>query len=180
MDWVRNHRTLLLIEGILFILMGGVAIILPVVSTLSLEMFIGFLLIFSGAVQLFRAFKLHRAPPFVISLLMGLIGVVCGILMLLYPVAGVMSLTILLTIFFLLDGIMKIVLGFQSRPTHYWGWLVFNGLLSLIIAYIIWHSWPSSAFWVLGLLFGINMIFFGVSLISLSAGVARTPPPSNP
>jgi uncharacterized membrane protein HdeD (DUF308 family) len=174
MDWLQNNRNLLIFEGVVFALLGFFAVAVPGISTLGTELFIGWLLIFGGTLQLFRTFKgRYQAPGFLGSLLTGLMYLIFGILLVLFPLAGVLSLTILLTLFFIATGIAKIILGVQLRPFRRWGWFLLNGILALIIAFIIWSGWPGTAFWVLGLLVGINMIFFGISLIVLALGLPR-------
>lgn len=171
MDWIEQHRTLVTIEGVIFILLGFLAVFLPGLSTLSTELFIGWLLIFGGAVQCYRTIKagLH-STGFIGSILMSILSLVFGVLLILFPAAGVISLTLLLMIFFIAEGIAKIVFGIQLRHTRTWGWFIFNGILALIMGFIIWAGWPGTAFWVLGLLVGINMIFFGATLIFLALG----------
>lgn len=176
MEGFQNHRYLLLFEGIIFTLLGFIAIALPGISTLSAELFIGWLLIFGGAIQLYRTLKARHAPGFIGSLLSSILYLVFGVLLIAFPIAGIFSLTILLTLFFIAEGIAKIILGFQLRPFSQWGWFILNGVLALVIAYIIWSGWPGSAFWVLGLLVGINMIFFGISLMFLAWGIPRIGP----
>jgi uncharacterized membrane protein HdeD (DUF308 family) len=173
---LRNHRYLLLFEGIIFVLLGFIAIALPGISTFSAELFIGWLLIFAGAVQLYRILKARHAPAFAGSLFTSILYLIFGVLLILFPTAGIFSLTVLLTLFFLAEGISKIILGFQLRPFRRWGWFLLNGVLALIIAYIIWAGWPGTAYWVLGLLVGINLIFFGLSLIFLAWGIPRIEP----
>ena len=173
MEWLQNNRYLFLFEGIIFTLLGMIAIALPGVSTLSTELFIGWLLLFGGSVQLYRTIKSRKAPGFLGSLLMSVLYLVFGILLIAFPIAGILSLTLLLTLFFMAEGIAKIILGFQLRPFPQWGWFLINGFVALAMAYIIWSGWPGSAFWVLGLLVGINMIFFGISLIFLAWGLPK-------
>lgn len=176
MEGLQNNRNLLIFEGILFSVLGFLAVALPGISTLSTELFIGWLFIFAGCIQLYRTISARHAPGFIGSFLTGILYFIFGILLILFPVSGIFSLTILLTFFFIAEGIAKIILGLQLRPLHRWGWFFLNGVLSLVMAYIIWMGWPGSAFWVLGLLVGINMIFFGMSLIFLAFGV---PPVDN-
>ena len=176
MECSQNNRYLLLFEGIIFSLLGLAAIALPVISTLSTELFLGWLLIFGGIVQLYRAFKGCHAPGYIGTILLSALYIIFGVLLLVFPIAGVLSITLLLTLFFIAEGIAKIILGIQLRPSQYWGWLILNGILALILAYIIWAGWPGSAFWVLGILVGINMLFFGISLIFLSCGINRIEP----
>lgn len=166
MEWFHNQRNLLIAEGILFSILGLLAVAMPVISTLSTELFLGWLFVFGGATQLYRSFKTRHAPGFTGSFLMGLFYLIFGILLILFPIAGMFSLTILLTILFIAVGLSKIIFGVQIRPFGSTAWLfLLNGALSLIMAAIIWSGWPGTAFWVLGLLVGINMIFFGMSLL---------------
>ncbi len=178
MELLQNQRNLLLFEGIIFTLLGFLAVALPGISTLSTELFIGWLLFFSGCVQLYRTFKTRGATSFWGSFLISLVYIIFGLLLVFYPVAGIFSLTIMLTIFFVLEGIAKIILGLQLRPFRNWGWFLLNGVLALVLAYIIWSGWPGSAFWVIGLLVGINMIFFGISLIFLALSIPKSPTPT--
>lgn len=173
MDIFQNHRKLMIFEGVIFTLLGFLAVALPGISTLSTELFIGWLLIFGGAVQLFRTFQGRKEEGFIGSLLTSCLYIIFGVLLILFPAAGILSLTVLITIFFIAEGIAKIILGFQLRPSTSWAWFIINGILALIMAFIIWKGWPGTAYWVLGLLVGINMIFFGISLIVLASGTPR-------
>lgn len=174
MEWIQHNRTLLIIEGVLFTLLGILAVALPGISTLSTELFIGWLLIFGGVFQLYRTIKAGvHASGFIGSLVISILYLIFGILLILFPVAGIFSLTVLLILFFIAEGIAKIILGIQLRPFRRWGWFILNGVLALIMAFIIWSGWPGTAFWVLGILVGINMIFFGISLIFLAQGTPR-------
>lgn len=170
-DYVQNNRNLLLIEGVLFAILGFIAIAIPGISTLSAELFIGWLIFFGGLIQMYRTWKTRHESGFWGSLIVSLLYILFGILLLIYPIAGVISLTLLMMFFFLFEGVAKIVMGFQLRPLRRWGWFILNGVLSLIMAAIIWMGWPGTAFWVLGLLVGVNLLFFGLSLAFLALGI---------
>lgn len=107
MEWLQNHRYLLIFEGIVFILLGFLAVALPGISTLSAELFIGWLLIIAGIVQLFRIAKTPHAPGFVGSLLTGILYLAFGVSLLIFPVAGILSLTALLILFLLQKALQK-------------------------------------------------------------------------
>lgn len=158
------RKGLIVTEGIILTILGILSVAWPVVSTFGVELLIGWLLLIGGAVQGYRAFKTKDAPGFWGTLLLSLVFLIAGILWVIYPVVGVISLTLILIFFFLLEGISQIYLAFELRRFSGWGWLLANGLLSLAMAAIIWGNWPASALWVAGLLFGINLIFFGASL----------------
>ncbi len=174
MDILQKNRKLLIFEGIIFTLLGCLAVALPVISTLSIEMFIGALFIFGGIFQALRSFKTQQSQGFLGSFLISLVYIVFGCLLLFYPLAGVISLTIMLMFFFIVEGISKIFLAFQMRPLKQWLWFLMSGVISLIMAFIIFSGWPGTAFWVLGLLVGINMIFFGISLFFFGLSLPKS------
>jgi uncharacterized membrane protein HdeD (DUF308 family) len=168
METSSSFRTFFLIEGILFLILGFLAIAFPVISTLSVELFLGWLFIISGIIQGYRAFKLRHHAGVLGASLNALLSLALGILLLIFPVSGIISITILLMIFFALEGIFKIIWGVQYRESiRSWSWLIFSGLMSLALAIIIWLGWPGTAMWALGLLVGINLIFFGASLLGI-------------
>lgn len=161
-------RSVLIFEGILFIIFGLLAIALPGIFTLGLELTIGCLFIIAGIVQLVRTFTTKGTLGTMTALLSAVLYIVIGILLLSFPFRGVLALTILLTVYFVIEGIAKIVLAFQLKQFTGWLWLFLSGILSLALALIIWYGWPNTAFWVLGLLVGINLLFFGFSLLAVS------------
>ncbi|MBA2369393.1 MAG: HdeD family acid-resistance protein [Candidatus Protochlamydia sp.] len=173
MDVLKNNRTLLLIEGILITLLGFVAVALPTISTLSTELFIGWFILFGGCVQAYRAFKNRNQEGVALTLATSILYIVFGLLLLIFPIEGVISLTLLLIFFFIIDGLAKIYLGVRWRHSRRWSLLVLNGVLSLIMAAIIISGWPGTAFWVLGLLVGINLIFFGITLAFFAYAIPK-------
>lgn len=176
MDILQKNRGLLIFEGIVFTILGCLAVALPGISTLSTELFIGWLLLLGGLVQGYRSIMARHAQGFVGSLLVSLMYIVFGVLLLLYPLTGVITLTLVLTFFFIVEGISKIILGFQMKPFSQWGWFILSGLIALAMAYIIYAGWPGTAFWVLGLLVGINMIFFGLTLLFFAFSLPKETP----
>lgn len=171
MESLSPYRRTFLIEGILFFILGLLAVALPTLSTFSFELLIGCLLLIGGAIQLYRAFRHKReGADFFSSLLVGGLYVLFGGLLLAFPLLGVLSLTILLTAFFITEGIAKLFLGIQLKPMRHWGWLLVNGFLSLLLAAVILSGWPETALWVLGLLVGINLMCFGIALLFLYWG----------
>lgn len=175
METLKENRGLIIFEGILFIILGILAIALPVASTVAAELFIGWLLIIGGVVQGYRTFKNKPENGFYPSLFGSLLNIGLGLLLLIFPVAGIISLALLLIFFFILQGIAKIVLAFQLKPRTNWGWIVFSGILSILMAILIIWGWPGTAFWVLGLLIGINMLFFGTALLMFGIAIPKLP-----
>lgn len=171
MDWIKQHRWLFFFEGLLLILFGILAIGVPQVFTVGVTLFIGWLLIFSGIFQAFRGWKTRETEGFWPTLFSSVLNIIVGILLLTYPIQGVLSLTLLLTIFFLLEGIYKIYLSLVIKPFPQWGWVFFSGIIALLLGIIILAGLPGTAAWSIGLLFGINMLFYGISLVALSLSV---------
>jgi uncharacterized membrane protein HdeD (DUF308 family) len=173
MGGISRFRSFLYFEAVLFVLLGAIAIAVPQFVTLGVELLVGALFVGAGVVQLFRLFDGQETLGFWAQLFSSLLNLVLGGLLLFYPVAGVMSLTYLLIFYFIVDGLTKLYYSFQVKPRTNWGWILVSGLLSLILAGIIFSGLPGTAVWVIGLLLGINMIFFGISLASLASALPK-------
>lgn len=154
--------------GILLIIVGIAAIGLPFAATLAVELLIGWILVIGGILQIIHSFWARKLGGIFLGLLAGILYLGVGLLMLLYPLQGVITLTLLLAILFLIEGICRIIASFQLRPMRNWGWILVSGIAALIIAFLIWAGWPASAVWAIGLLVGINLIFSGWSMIMLA------------
>lgn len=173
MDFIQQHRVAFIVESILLILLGILAIALPFYATLSIELIIAWILLLGGLVQLYKSIKTIKQPGGAISLMGAIIYIAVGILMLIYPLTGILTLTLLIGVFFLLEGIAKIAMSFELKPATNWGWLLFSGIIALIMSGIILFGWPGTSLWVIGLLVGINMIFFGFSLLALVTNIPK-------
>ena len=167
MDFIKENRGLFTFEGIAFLLLGILAIAFPVVFTFGFTIFLGWLFLIGGIIQLIRSFKLWHTPGIYASLLTGLLAIIIGFLMIANPWRGVLTLTMLLTIFFFIEGIAKIAYAISVREYSNWGWILFSGLIAIAMGAIIVSGWPGTALWVIGLLVGIDLLFFGISLLSL-------------
>ncbi len=154
--------------GIVWIILGTTAIIAPYIATLTIELLVGSLFLVGGIAQLVQAFTGRNWKGFALHTFGAILAVVAGGLLLWYPLGGVITLTLLLVAFFIADGVFKIMLALQVRPERNWGWLLFSGIIALILAGLIWAKFPGSAAWAIGLLVGINMIFGGWTLVMLA------------
>jgi uncharacterized membrane protein HdeD (DUF308 family) len=174
---IQAHWKRFLAEGIVMVVLGLLAVAVPNVATLAIEIFIGWLFFVGGVFRVISVLQSRRMPGFGWSLLTAVLAIALGLVLILRPIAGVLTLTIWLIAFFILEGIAAILLAIEHRPhVPSWGWVLFSGLVDLLLAYLIWQGWPSSAGWAIGLLVGINMIFLGLSLI-MTALAARTMAP---
>jgi uncharacterized membrane protein HdeD (DUF308 family) len=168
MDEVREHRLGFLVLGIVLILLGVAAIIFPFVATLATELMIGWILAFAGIAQSVHAFRLRHRIGFWPSLLSGLLTLAVGLVLLVFPMTGILSITLLVAVLFLVNGIFRITQGLQLRPWGYWGWLLAGGILSMLLGIMVIAQWPAAAVWLLGLLVGIDLMFSGWTLLWLT------------
>jgi len=147
---------------------------LPNISTLEIELLVGWLFIVGGFFRAATIFSKRHMPGFWWSLLSGVLAVVVGAILIARPLQGVVTLTIVMTLFFVIEGIAAVLIALEYRRyLRNWSWTLLSGLVNLGLAYLIWQGWPSTATWVIGLYVGINMIFLGVPLI-MTAIAARS------
>jgi len=160
----------LLIEGIILVVLGAAAIIVPPIATLAVEIILGWLFFISGIVGLVMTFMMRHAPGFWWSLFSAVLSIAAGAVLIGWPVSGVMSLTLLLIAFFILEGIATIMyaLDHKRELSGRWGWMLASGIVDLALAAIIFAGLPGTAAWAIGLLVGINMLFGGSALIGLA------------
>jgi uncharacterized membrane protein HdeD (DUF308 family) len=167
-------------------LIGGVfAILVPVAASISAAILVGWALLFGAVARLFAGFRSDRSPERVTHLALGLLYLVAGLYVLLFPVSGTITLTIVLVAYFLASGAVLLVSAVQTWGSDATAWRVFLGLLSILLGVMIWADLPSSATWAIGLLIGIQLIFAGTDLIfialatrNLTEGSDRTAHPA--
>jgi uncharacterized membrane protein HdeD (DUF308 family) len=167
---LHENWHLLLIEGVILVLLGVAAILIPPVATLAVTILLSWVFLISGIVGLITTFMMRQAPGFWWSLFSAVIAIAAGITLLGWPVSGALSLTILLIVFFILEGIATIMYALEHKRelSGRWGLLLVSGIVDLALAAIILAGLPGTAAWALGLLVGINMLFGGAALIGLA------------
>jgi len=166
---IHSHWKLVLTQGIVMMALGFLAVVEPNVATLAVSIFVGWLFFIGGIFRALSVWRSRAMPGFAWSLLTALLAIVFGLILIFRPLAGALTLTMILVAFFILEGITAIVLAVQHRAhLRSWGWVLFSGIVDLLLAFLIWAGWPSSADWAIGLLVGINMLFFGLSLVMTS------------
>jgi len=159
--------------SVLMILTGVLAIVIPPVAGIAVLVVVAWLLMFSGAAHLVFAWHTRTAGGMVWELLLGILYILVGVYALLNPVAGLASLTLVLAIYLFMEAVLELILSFRLRPLPGSTWLLFDGIITLILAVLIWRSWPSSSEWVIGTLVGISMLFSGAARLSLSLAARR-------
>jgi uncharacterized membrane protein HdeD (DUF308 family) len=177
---VRTHSTLFIAEGIILVLLGALAIFLPLFATITVTIILGWIFLASGILGLITTFRARQAPGFWWSLVSAVIAIAVGLILLAQPIAGALSLTLLMIVFFVVEGAATIMYAFEHRRelSGRWDFMLVSGIIDFVIAGIFLAGFPGTAAWALGLLVGIDMIFGGVALVAIAVharSAARAP-----
>lgn len=172
---MHDHWGLFLAEGVLLCLLGLIAIVVPPLAGLATTVFLGWLFLIAGIVGLVATLRARQAPGFGWSLLSALLALLAGAVLLWDPLQGLVSLTYLLTVFFIVDGILMIVLAVAHRRelSGKWEWILVNGVIDLVLAAIVISGMPGTLVWALGVLVGVDLLFAGTSLIAMALAARR-------
>ena len=163
-DTVKRYSRWYLIQGVLLIATGVLAIIYPVLSSAAVVVLLGWLLIISGVVQGLSLIGARHVPHFWLQLISVILAVLMGCLFLRDPAQGLMTIALLLIVFFMIEGISKVVFALTIRPFPNWGWVLASGLVGILLALILWANLPVTALWLIGVLLGINLISVGAAI----------------
>ncbi len=155
------------------IVAGLFAIFAPLLAGVALTGILGWLLILVGAGHLWLAWHVRGAGAHVWEAIIGLAYLLAGIFLLIHPVAGLVGITALLGAYLLIRGIFEIIAGLSMRNAGGSTWLLINGGISLILAFLIWRHLPYSAEWFLGTLLGFAILFTGISRLAVALTARR-------
>jgi uncharacterized membrane protein HdeD (DUF308 family) len=177
---IADHWRLLMVEGVVLIVLGLAAIVVPPLAGLATTIIIGWLFLIGGTVGLIATFGAHQAPGFGWSLLSAIVALLAGGVLLWSPWQGLATLTYVLTAFFIIDGVFVIVLAFEHRRelSGRWEWMMIGGIMDLVLAAIIISGLPGTLVWALGLLVGIDFVWAGMSLIGMALSARGAAPQS--
>jgi uncharacterized membrane protein HdeD (DUF308 family) len=172
---VREHWKAFLVEGILLVILGLAAMIVPPLASLAVTIFLGWMFLISGIAGLALTYWARQMPGFWWSLASAVLAIAAGVILLLKPVQGTLTLTIVVGAYFLAEGVATIMYALEHRRelSERWSWLLIAGIMDLLIAAIIIAGLPGSAAWAVGLLVGINLLFGGVSLIGMALAARK-------
>jgi len=175
---LREHWKMFLVEGIILLVLGLLAVALPMLATIGFTIVLGWLFLFSGVIGLATTFMMRGAPGFWWALISALIGIGAGAVLLISPARGAVSLTLVLIAFFIVEGVATIMYAIAHRAqlSDRSGWMLFSGVVDLVLAVMILTGLPSSATWAIGLLVGINMIFGGGAMIGMALAAKNGTP----
>jgi len=177
---LHEHWVFYLIEGIILIALGAAAIIIPPIATIAVTIFFGGLLLLSGIVGLITTFWMRGVPGFWWSLISAILAIIVGVMLMGWPMRGAFSLTFLLIVFFIIEGVVSVMFALDHRRElpGAWGWMLASGIVDLALATIILAGLPGTAAWAIGLLVGINLTFGGVAMVAMALQARRIDPMS--
>jgi uncharacterized membrane protein HdeD (DUF308 family) len=180
---LHDHWRMFMIEGVVLLVLGSAAIVVPPLAGMAAAIVLGWLFLVGGIIGLGSTFGARNAPGFGWSLLSGAVAVIAGVVLLLNPLAGLATLTYVLIAYFVAEGIFTVALAIAHRRELMgrWEWLLFNGIVDLVLAAVIVSGLPGTVAWALGLLVGIDLVFGGVALVGMAlvARKAETGPPAS-
>ncbi len=173
---LHAHWKVFLGEGVLLVVLGIIAIAAPQVATIAVEVLLGWVLLISGIVGLIATLRARSAPGVGWAIVSAFLGIVVGLILLWWPLSGAITMTLILAIFFLIEGIASILYARDHKRelVGRWSWMLISGIIDLLLAAFFLLGLPGTAGWAIGLLVGINLIFGGCALsgIALRARVA--------
>jgi uncharacterized membrane protein HdeD (DUF308 family) len=173
-DALSARWGLLMFQGVALIILGFLAIAAPMLATLAVEIYIGWLFLIAGIVGLVAMFRAHDATAFMWTLVTAALSLASGVILLYRPVTGTVTLTIVLAAFFLAEGVFQIAtsLAYRKALPASWIWMLASGVCDLILVAIIAAGWPLTTTWVLGLIAGVNLLSSGLAIV-MAASAAR-------
>lgn len=168
----RINRNRFTTFGVIAIILGMLAMLAPGLAGLSVALLLGIIVLAAGIVRIFWAFQAGTFGKGLVGFVIGGLTLLCGILLIANPLFASGMLTILLAIYFICDGIFEIVAAIQCKPMEGWGWLLFGGIVSVLLGLMIWAQYPLAGAWAMGILIGIKLFMVGLIMVTGGA-VAR-------
>jgi uncharacterized membrane protein HdeD (DUF308 family) len=159
--------------GVLMIIAGIIAMFAPWEAGLVITIVVGWSAIFNGVAQIIFGVRTHGGWHVLLEVLLGIIYIIAGVYLLMHPIGGLLALTLILASFLLVYGVFALVLAFQIKPRGGWGWVLFDGIITILLGILIWAHWPFNSDWVVGTLFGISIFMSGVTRLMMSLALRK-------
>jgi uncharacterized membrane protein HdeD (DUF308 family) len=172
-EGLKQGRKWLMVSGWLAVIAGAIAIVVPAVASVTVAIFIGWMLLFGGVFLLIDAFAVRDIWRMLMRLLLAFIAGAAGLSLLLAPLRGTYTLTVLLVLWFAVTGVMRIAVAVAERGTPGAGWMGMNGVVTLLLGILIGANLPESSDWAIGLLVGIDFLFYGFGAIAAASALKR-------
>jgi len=166
---IKKSAGMLTFFGILMVILGFLAIGSPFVVGQVVAIYVGVMLLVGGILRVIFAFKAKSLGAGVWAILIGFLTVFAGLVMVSNPLMTLGVMTLILAVYFLVEGIIQIIYAFKIKPEIGWAWALFGGIMSLILGLIIWRQYPVSGTWAIGILFGIHLMFSGFAMLGIGS-----------
>ena len=157
--------------GVIAIILGIMAMMMPGLIGVSVVYLLGVIVLIAGIMRMIWAFQAGGLGKGLLMFAIGLLTLLVGLALLVHPLFASGLLTIMLALYFILDGISEIAAGFQRRPSDGWGWMLFGGIVSILLGMMIWRQFPLSGLWAIGILLGIKLFFVGLIMVMTGSAV---------
>lgn len=166
---IKRSAGMLTFFGILMVIFGILALGSPFIAGLAVVWYFGVMLLVGGIFRVIFAFKAQSLGAGIWAILIGFLTLFAGLVMLGRPLMSLAVMTLILAVYFLIEGISQIIYAFQVRPEIGWGWALVGGIISLALGIMIWRAYPEPATWLIGVLFGIHLLFAGLAMLGIGA-----------
>jgi uncharacterized membrane protein HdeD (DUF308 family) len=178
-ETVKRYSLWYLIQGILLVVAGVLALIYPFIASVAIVFLLAWILIVIGILQGIGLIGASNVPHYWLQLISAVLAILIGVLLLRSPDSGLLIMTVLLIVYFMVEGIAKVIFALTIRPFPNWGWVLGSGLVGILLALILWANMPLTSDWVLGLMLGVLLICEGAALTYLAWQVRHAPAVSN-
>jgi uncharacterized membrane protein HdeD (DUF308 family) len=172
-DSLKRFNGLFIGSSILMVVVGILAIALPLAAGIGISIFVSWLIFLTGFAHLVYAFAARGVGGFAWRLLLGIFYIAGGLYLAFHPGLSLVSLTLVLAFILFAEGLMQILAYFSLRALPGSGWILFDGIVTLLLGLMIWLSWPSGSAWAIGTLVGINFLLSGVTRLSYGGAVRK-------
>ncbi|HUU25932.1 MAG TPA: HdeD family acid-resistance protein [Methyloceanibacter sp.] len=174
-ETVKRYSFWYLIQGVLLVVAGVLAFVYPLIASVAIIVLLAWILIISGVLQGIGLIGARHVPHFWLQAISAVLAILIGLLLLRAPGSGLLVITVLLIVFFMVEGIAKVIFALTIKPFPNWGWVLGSGVVSIFLAVILWANMPLSADWLLGVLLGIQLMCEGAALTYLAWQVRTAP-----
>lgn len=167
--------------GLTTVILGILAMAAPMIAGLTVTVVVAAMLLAAGVAMTAYAFSAGTFWRGLFQFLFGGLTALAGVVLLFRPLLGLASITMVLVVYFMVDGVSTVILGFRTKPTKGWGWMVFSGIAAVVFSVLIWREWPFSGAWAIGILVGVRLVMAGWVMIALGGiGEAIASSPQRP
>ena len=169
----KKNAGWLMALGVLEVLVGLAAIFSPLVAGVAVVIIVGVVMLIVGIARIISAFMAGSFGSGVLAFLWGLLVTVAGYYFITHPALGLASLTLFVAVALAIDGVMRTIMAFQMKPASGWGWMLFGGVISVVLAVMVFNRFPVSAAWLVGTLVGISVLFNGFTTLSVAMAARK-------